>query len=172
MKRFIILLLLGVVSGLSGCATHIPQTAQEFREATAESRFATMETVVVKQPYRTVKQTFKKYSDKCLDRAVEVTSCVNNACSTSTREYTPTLLTTKPGFEMYLQLDMSNAISIGANDPPKNGMYILVVDVTPVDKKSTKVDLYSGKWGFSTIKKAVKGWATGKVKGCPDLMAS
>ena len=169
MKRLIMLPFLLAVAGLSACSMHIPQNAQEFRVGAAESGFAEIETIEVKRPYSTVVSTFKKYTNKCLSMAYQVSSCVNGACSSSVQTYTPTLITTKTATEMHVQLDVSNAHYLGDSEPPKNGMYILVLDAAPQGKKATRIQLYSGKWGYSGIKKAVLGWADGTVKGCPDL---
>jgi len=170
MKRLIILMFFSAAAVLSGCSMHHPQNAQEFRTAAVASSMASIETIEVKRPYKKVVKTFKKYTDKCLAKAYEITSCVNGACSTSVQTYTPTLISTRAGTELHLQLDMSNMMNVSTvSEIPENGMYVLVLDAVPVGKKTTKIELYSGKWGYSGIKKAVKGWASGEVKGCPDL---
>jgi len=173
MNKSIILILSVAILGLGGCSMHHPQNAQEFRTAAVASSMASIESIEVQRPYKKVVKTFKKYTDKCLAKAYEITSCVNGACSTSVQTYTPTLISTRAGTELHLQLDMSNAVNVSTvSEIPEKGMYVLVLDAVPVDKKTTRIELYSGKWGYTTIKKAVKGWATGEVKGCPDLTAT
>lgn len=155
---------------LSGCAMHHPQNAEEFRAGVLESSWTEVDSFEVKRPYKQVVSTFDKYTEKCLSKAIETTSCSNYGCNSYVQTYTPTLIANNAKMEMHIQLNMSNMVNISTtSEIPENGIYVLVTDAYPVNKNTTKVDMYQGKMGYATLKKAVKGWATGKVKGCPDL---
>jgi hypothetical protein len=59
--------------------------------------------------------------------------------------------------------------SIGnmAKEPP-DGNFYLVADATPLGKGRTRVQVYRS--GAVAIKEAVRNWANGNERGCPDPM--
>ena len=76
-------------------------------------------------------------------------------------------MVTKKRAELHLQEKMEGSIKV--HKEPKGGYYSLVVDATPLGKKKTRLDIYGPSIGKKTMIKAIKGWASGTVKGCPDL---
>ncbi|HJY75971.1 MAG TPA: hypothetical protein VKE95_05030, partial [Burkholderiales bacterium] len=55
---------------------------------------------------------------------------------------------------------------------PPGGLYYLVADATPVDKGTTRIDIYAPSMGTDTLVRAITGWATGDNLGCPDMTKS
>ena len=54
-------------------------------------------------------------------------------------------------------------------EPPANGMYMVVADITPLDGgKSTKLDVYSTQV-WRAIPNALKHWSNATNMGCPDF---
>lgn len=58
---------------------------------------------------------------------------------------------------------------MNVGEEPENGYYLLVVDAIPISKNKTKIVFYRPSMGFDTLITAIKGWASGKNLGCPDL---
>lgn len=58
---------------LSGCVTHHPQTAQEFRQAVPDAFLAEVETFVVDRPFEDVANTFQSMAPECLNVTVKTT---------------------------------------------------------------------------------------------------
>jgi hypothetical protein len=169
MKHTFTLISLFMAAFLSGCGT-IPQNAADFRTQVQESSMATVDTFEVKRPYQDVTKTFEKYVGKCLNVSMESTTCYNGGgCSTTVQNYNPTLMIGKSKMQLYVQVEMPNAVMLGSGKMPEKGMYIVVTDAEKVDSKTTKLDIYRGRFGYDTLQKAIRGWANGDIKGCPDL---
>ena len=155
---------------LSGCGT-MPQTADEFRKAIPGAFLGKFETLEVKRPFWKVAKAFKKMAPKCLDVTVKSTSSTNTGYGYTTSvthtTYKPTVVVTKKRAELHVQELIDGTIKVYKE--PKGGYYSLVVDATPINRKKTRLDIYGPSIGKKTMIKAIKGWASGKIKGCPDL---
>ncbi len=53
--------------------------------------------------------------------------------------------------------------------PPPEGFFIIVTDVYPIDKNTSRVDVQKHMPGYAGVIKAIRNWAEGTSKGCPDL---
>ncbi len=172
MKKFIVLSIVvpGLIAALAGCGA-MPLTADEFRLAVPKSFTGKVETFEVKRPFNAVARTFKKQAPKCLNKTVTTTSTTSGkygpVTSTYTVTYKPTVIVGKKKAELHVQQHTDNAMKVYKE--PEGGYYLLVVDADPVKKNRTRVDMYRPKVGYKVLIKAVKGWATGKNVGCPDL---
>lgn len=172
MKKFLILSLFATLLITTGCGA-MPQTPDEFRKAVPGSFSGMSESYEVNKSIGFVKGKFKKYANKCLDKRVTITSTSNTGynnmpmTSRTVIDYKPTLKLKKNSAELHIQ--QTNQSAISPRKMPEGGFYIGVVDATKLKKKKTKIDIYKGKWGNKTMWKAIKGWADGTVKGCPDL---
>jgi len=151
----------------SGCVTSHPQTADEFRKAVPGSFSAKVETFKVKRPYRRVSATFRKKAKKCLNVAIKTTSRTNMSYQQYTTTYKPTVIVKKNRTELHVQQHIDNTVKV--TKEPKGGYYLFVADAYPVSKNTTQIDLYRPAMGYKILTKAVKGWASGKNMGCPDM---
>lgn len=165
------LLVLGIM--LSGCSMKYPMSAEEFRKMAPESMFGEVETFEINRSMSKIAKTFKSRANACLNKRLERQSCVRSgyggtSCSTTIIDYNPTVRVSSRRVELHVQQEMEgNVITLG--EVPKNGMYLLVADVTPISRNKSKLVIYGGSWGSDTLKKAIRGWASGRSKGCPDL---
>lgn len=170
MKRLTLIL---IAMFISGCAGSMPQTADEFRKAIPQSSFGKVETFEVKRPLQDVARTFQKKADECLSKSIRTTSRTSTGYGVSSTTYTttykPTVLTRKEKVELNLQEHMEGGNIIKVYKEPEGGYYSLVLDATPVNKNTTRIDMYHGTIGNKLLIKAIKGWATGEITGCPDL---
>lgn len=153
---------------LAGCSGKKPMTAAEFREAVPGSFSARHEAYQVDRPLSKVADIFRKNGQKCLDKTIEsVTSGYMNYQRVVTN-YNPTVVITKDRAELHLQqMHETGVMYIG--DVPEGGYFMLVVDATPIDKNTTRIDIYRPAWGFGNLIAAVRGWTDGSNTGCPDM---
>lgn len=169
-RQFSLALVAGIL--ITGCAVApTPQNANEYRAGILKGGFGTsFETYEVNKPYANAVSTLKTKSDQCLNISLVETQCINNSCTDRDITYIPTLLSGKTKTELHVQWkrDPDDAIYLGGK-PPASGMYIAVVDLTPVSKTKTKVDVYAPNMVFTMVPTAVKNWLNGTNMGCPDF---
>ena len=156
---------------LSGCMGSMPQTAEEFRLALPGAFMGKTENVEINRSFKKVAKSFKKMVPKCLDKTVKRTSSTPGRYGPQTSvmitDYNPTVLITKNKAEIHLQEKMEGTFKV--YEEPEKGYYSMVVDATPAGKNKTRLDFYYPSGGKDVIVKAIKGWASGKIKGCPNL---
>ena len=166
--KFIVLMTyaLGILL-FTGCVSH-PQTAQEFRVAVPDAFMAEVETIEVNRPLSEVAKAFKKRAPKCLSVRVKTVSQSSTSYQVLVADYYPTVIVGEKKAELHLQRHYESGV-LNVSEEPKNGYYLLVVDAIPVSKNKTKVVFYRPSMGFDSLITAIKGWASGKNMGCPDL---
>lgn len=171
MKTIKIVITFLALALMSGCSMKYPLSADEFRQMLPGSTFGEVEKVTINRSLSKIAKTYKKKAKACLSKTIKSESCMNHGygmqCTTMITHYKPTLKISSKHIELHMQQDSPNMLPLG--EIPKDGLYTLVADITPVSKNKSKLVIYSGSFGSDTIKKALKGWATGKNKGCPDL---
>ncbi len=156
---------------LAACA--MPQNAKEFRidMKKSKSRFVKVDSYEVKRPFAEVAKTFQQNGERCLKKTIKTTSSTPSRYGpmvhTSITHYTPTVIVTDKRAELHFQVRHEGVVNVVKI--PEDGLYILVADAFPAGKKKTRVDMYYGTIGDKTLVKAIKGWADGTNKGCPDL---
>ena len=151
---------------LAGCFT-IPMSPDEYRAAIRNHKSGNVETFEVKRPIAEVARSFKRKAEECLSYDLAETKTPTIGFGSSTRVYAkakPTVLHSGPNAELHFQVK-----SVGnlAKEPP-GGNYYLVADAKAVGKDKTKVEIYS--YGMKAVAGAIRGWAHGDEKGCPDPM--
>ena len=152
---------------ITGCVKH-PQTAQEFRVAIPDAFMAEVETIEVNRPFDEVAKTFKKKAPKCLDVRIKTVSQSSTSYQVLIAQYHPTVVVSPKKAELHLQRHYESGV-MNVSEEPKNGYYLLVVDAVPISKNKTKIVLYRPSIGFDSLITYIKGWASGKNLGCPDL---
>ncbi|SHF92037.1 hypothetical protein SAMN04487965_2955 [Microbulbifer donghaiensis] len=153
---------------LSGCVSQHPQTVEEFRQAVPGAFMAKVETYEVDRPFSEVSGSFEKYAPKCLDVTIETESRTNMSYQYIVTDYNPTVVAGRDITELHLQRHHAQGV-MNVTKEPEGGYYLLVADATPVGKNNTRIDIYGPSRGFDVITRAIKGWASGKNMGCPDL---
>lgn len=153
---------------LSGCATHHPQSAEEFRQAVPRAYLAKTETFEVNRPLRDVAQTFQEKALECLNVTTKTTSQTNTSYQVIVTAYKPTVVVTEERAELHVQQHHKAGV-LKVTEEPEGGYYLLVTDAYPVDKNRTRVQLFGPSLGYDVLIRAVKGWASGENLGCPDM---
>ena len=165
MKRTLILVL-ALVAG--ACAVKHPQTADEFRQQIPSAFMGMKKTFDVKRPYRDVARTFQAKAPECLNTSVRMTERSATSSSNILTTYKPTVLVSDKKAEVHVQRTMKGNVIVPGTPPP-GGMYFVVADATPVDRGTTRIDIYGPSKGANAIIQAITGWATGENVGCPDM---
>ena len=159
-----------IVALVSGCGT-APKTAEEFRQMAPSSSFVKLEQFEVNRPFRQVAQTFRQRSEACLRVRVTTTSSggYRSGPSTFKQDYLPTARITRDRAELHVQQHIEGTNLIKVHEEPTGGYYLLVADAFPAGRNRTRIDLYRPTIGHDVLIKSIRGWATGKNLGCPDL---
>jgi hypothetical protein len=160
------------VTGLlvAGCAQQ-PQTAQEFREAIPGAFMGKVQTFEAKRPLAAVARTFQARAPECLNVAVRSVSQSSTSYQNILTVYHATVVNNPQKAELHLQRDFKSGVLVPGKVPP-GGLYYLVADATPVDKGTTRIDIYGPSVGTDTLIRAITGWANGDNLGCPDMTKS
>jgi len=162
------IIVLGLI--LSGCAGHMPQTADEFRQEVPGAFMGMVEKFEVDRPYTEVGKSFQKMAPQCLDVRIETTSQTNMSYQVIVTKWNPTVKITDQRAEMYIQQLHEKGV-LNVHEVPDKGYYMMVIDAIPVGKNSSQIVMYRASVGNKALVKAIKGWAAGKNIGCPDLTA-
>lgn len=152
---------------LAGCGS-VPQTAEEFRTAVTGAPLARIESLEVDRPIRDVTLTFQRKAPECFNVSVRTVSrsVLNN--HNSLIEYRATVVPGTTRTELHLQqLHKINAVY--SSKPPEGGAYIVVVDAHALPGNRTRLQTFGPSIGLDGVYRAIRGWATGKDMGCPDM---
>lgn len=152
----------------SGCVSHHPQTAQEFREAVPGAFSASFETFTVDRDFQDVALAFQQHAPQCLDIRIKTTSQTNMSYQVIVTKYNPTVRVTADRAELHIQQDHEQGV-LNVTEKPAGGYYLMVTDAYPVGEHQTRIDMYRPRMGYDHLAEAIKGWATGANDGCPDL---
>ena len=166
MRNLVFLVICAATPVLLGCVSH-PLTAQEFREAVPGSFSGAVEEFEVNRSVAAIGRTFKKKGPDCLDVTVETTSQTNMSYQHYKTTYKPSVAVSAQRAELHLQQKHSNTVNVSKQ--PEGGYFLLVADAEPLGAKRSRVTLYKPKFGYKTLIRAVKGWASGENTGCPDM---
>ena len=162
------IVVLGMV--LSGCAGHMPQTADEFRKEAPGAFMGMVEKFEVDRPHTEVGKSFQKMAPQCLDVRIKTTSQTNMSYQVIVTKWNPTVKVSDQKAELHIQQLHEKGV-LNIYEVPDKGYYMMVVDAIPLGKSSSQVVMYRSSVGNKALVKAIKGWAAGKNVGCPDLTA-
>ena len=153
---------------VTGCATHHPQTAEEFRQAAPGAFLGKKETFEVNRSFKDVARTFQKKAPQCLNVRVKTVSQTTTSYQVIVTRYKPTVLVSNQRAELHIQQHHESGV-LNVTKEPEGGYFLVVTDAYPVSKNKTKIVMYRPSMGYDVMIKAIKGWATGKNRGCPDM---
>ncbi len=127
-----------------------------------------VETFEVNRPFVDVAKAFKAMGPKCLDVRIKTISDTYQSHQVIVAKYTPTVIVTEKKAELFVQ-ERHEAGVLAVYKEPEKGHFLMVVDAIPLGKNKTQITMYRPAKGHDVMVKAIKGWATGKNMGCPDL---
>ena len=162
------IVVLGLI--LSGCAGHMPQTADEFRQEAPSAFMGMVEKFEVDRSYTEVGKSFQTMAPQCLDVRIKTTSQTNMSYQVIVTKWNPTVKITDQRAELHIQQLHEKGV-LNVYEVPDKGYYTMVIDAIPVGKNSSQIVMYRSSVGNKALVKAIKGWAAGKNIGCPDLTA-
>ena len=157
-----------MLSYLSACSIHHPQSAEEFRQAVPTAFMAGVETFEANRSFKEVSATFQKKAPQCLNIKTESVTQSSTSYHRVVTAYKPSVFISANKAELHLQQHHESGVT-SVSEEPKGGYYLFVVDITPVGKSKSKIDIYGPTMGYDTLIKAFKHWADGTNMGCPDL---
>ena len=159
-----------LAAALLAACVQMPQTAEEFRKAVPGAMMTKTESYEVNRPMQAVGATFRKRAPECLGVQVRTVSQTTTSYQNILTTYTPTVVVTGERAELHVQQLHKGGGVIYPQKPPEGGVYILVVDATPVSSNRTRVQLYGPSLSaYDVLYRAIRGWATGDNLGCPDM---
>jgi len=155
---------------LSGCAGHMPQTADKFRQELPGAFMGEVEKFKVNRAYTDIGKSFQQMAPQCLDVRIKTTSQTNMSYQVIVTKWNPTVKISDQRAELHIQQLHEKGV-LNIYEVPDKGYYMMVVDAIPLGKNSSEVVMYRSSVGNKALIKAIKGWAAGKDIGCPDLTA-
>ena len=167
MKKFLFTLTITTIL-TSGCATHHPQTAEEFRQAAPDAFMGKKETFEVNRAFKDVARTFQQKAPQCLNVRVKTVSQTTTSYQVLVTKYKPTVLVSNQRAELHIQQHHESGV-VKVTKEPEGGYYLVVTDAYPISKNKTKIVMYRPSMGYDVMIKAIKGWASGTNTGCPDM---
>lgn len=163
------ILLMGVAGFvLSACSIQYPQTAAEFRKALPDSMMGTREEVISSRSLAEITATFKKMAPQCLNVKIRTEERSGSSYHVVVTNYKPTVIAGAQKVELHVQMTHETGVITPGKVPP-GGLYLMVIDVTPMASGKSKAVFYRPSIGYGTMVKAITGWVTGENVGCPDL---
>ena len=173
MRRFAVIVATLATLLLAGCVG-FSITPNDMRKTAKSSSFASHETVVISQPFQSVVNSISSRAPGCLRGRIKTSTTQGSAAygyttSTHYNTYTPSVVVRGQRAELHLQQLVEGTILLGENKDrlPKNGWYIMVVDITP-QAGGTRIEFYRT-MNLDIVVAAIKQWASNTGRGCPDL---
>lgn len=154
---------LALLLALSGCAINTPD---EYRNVIRGSRFGSVTAVDVARPLSAVTGSFKKKAAECLHYELQETR--KGTIGSSTRTYAIARGTVrKEGARSTLLFQVKSVGNLAKE--PEGGNFFLVADAE-ARGQGTRVTIYRATTVASAVGEAVRAWAEGRERGCPDPM--
>lgn len=160
---------------ISGCmTTSVAKDPIEYRQQITQSPGARnkIEKYQVNRSFSAITSTLQKKSKECLnysfDRNFSYAMSGATGSNVSHITYKPKIITSKIKTELYVQMNITGDVYLSYT-PPKDGVYILVADITSVENNKSQVDLYYNPYKAEILPTAIKSWIKGNDTGCPDL---
>ena len=161
---------IAIFSILAGCAGHMPQTADEFRNELPSAFLGEVEKFQVNRSYTEIGKSFQKMVPQCLDVRIKSVSQTNTSYSVVVTKWNPSVKINDQKAELHIQQLHEQGV-LNVYEVPDKGYYMMVVDAVPLGKNSSEIIMYRSSVGNKALIKAIKGWAAGEKTGCPDLTA-
>lgn len=157
------LMLLGIMSFLLiGCVS-TPQNPEEFKQFVPGFMFGKTDKLTVNSSLDEITATFEEKSRECLNVKVNYRIGPNDSAII----YRSRVERDKSRTQLILQYEYTRAATL--NKQAEGGDYYVVVDATPAGGSKTTLDMYWVTHANDILINAIKDWARGKVKGCPDM---
>src|SRR5688572_32932598 len=144
-------LILAAALAALGCSMTAPLTRKEFIDAVDKGKGpAKAGTYMVARAFNDVFKTLAANSTKCLDKTVKRSGGAAGAAHASSTRYVPNISRPSPGKAAFSLQVLHHPRGVGVKQPD-DGVYVMAADVSSVDGKKTKVDVWYATWGYSQI---------------------
>jgi hypothetical protein len=153
---------------VAGCATPMPQTADEFRQVAPGAFMVQVQSFEVGRSVREVGESFRRRAPECLSVTIRTTSSAPGSYQVIDARYKPTVIVGKDRAELHLQQKHLKGV-LTVRKEPEDGHYLFVVDATPAGRHAAKVQIIGPSRGYDVVVRAIKAWADGSSSGCPDM---
>lgn len=156
---------------VGGCTFDIyeaPKSAEEFRQYSSDSRWTVVERHDVARPFDEVVESWRQRSQACLEVEVNGYSHAGGSSTAWVYTYNPAVMLDggRAVLQLQRQMQVTNMISLSVE--PDDGFFILVADAIAVDRNTTRIELYRAA-NHDVLSTAVRSWASGESRACPDL---
>ncbi|MFZ5628940.1 MAG: hypothetical protein ACOY5B_07410 [Spirochaetota bacterium] len=149
-----------IVSAMAiSCAN--PKTAAEYRKVAESSMFGKVDKFIATQDYGKVVQILKSKSAECLNYKIE-RSGGGQVSSTMT----VTAKFSGGAKQSELVVNYEDVVHNITGDTSSGKNFLLVADIKPESKGKTNIGIY--RTVAAGMAEALKTWANGDVRGCPD----
>ncbi|MDH4325175.1 MAG: hypothetical protein OEW90_13645 [Betaproteobacteria bacterium] len=152
----------------AGCASPMPQTADEFRQMAPGAFMVQVQSFEVKRTVREVGESFRRRAPECLSVTIRTTSSAPGSYQVIETRYKPTVVASADRAELHLQQKHLKGV-LAVRKEPEDGHYLFVIDATPAGRGVAKVQIIGPSRGYDVVVKAIKAWADGSSAGCPDM---
>lgn len=158
---------------LAGCST-APKTPVEFRSAAAAGTGPyAYESFTVDRSSQDVIKTFRDRASECLNttvvRETEWNQRMGLKATTTDIIWRATVNAKDGGGELVVRTEVVGDNVLLLQESPEGGFYSFIADVASSGAGSSKIDAYFHDGADNELLNAVKKWADGTGKRCPDL---
>ncbi|MDH5301624.1 MAG: hypothetical protein OEW58_09705 [Gammaproteobacteria bacterium] len=173
-KTLASVLAVATLTSACGMMMKVPMTTEELRQGVLEGNGKPTEVYSVSKPFNDVSKNLSDKANQCLSVKIKSTTTMSNGGEIIKYiTYKPSVNVKKNYVEIALQVKEEGAFTLVKPDMPNDGMFIVLADIKSSGKSNTNLDLYYAKMGifnpYEKIVTALKGWADGSIRGCPDL---
>lgn len=157
---------------LAGCGTYA-MSAAEYREARSQRASGDRDRFEVPRPYADVAATLQRKAAQCLNYTASIRTRATmrgyevNGGGTFVHQAKSTVVVRPDHAELSFQVKTTPYPSYPP--VPPDGIFLLVADVYPAGKDRTRIEIVRARVGV--VAEAIRNWASGQDKGCPDALA-
>ena len=151
---------------ISGCSA-IPQTPDEFvaafKDVNGEGAFNSKTSEIIPSSLKLSSDRLKTKLVPCL---IGTTTVTHNLIETSKQVWTAKINNCRKLSRLTVQIDYKTGFIAASNKPPKDGVYIAVIDLSYISKNKTKATYYYGAISKNSVIEPAKKILRGKKGRC------
>jgi hypothetical protein len=150
--------------GAAGCVQFAASRGELMTLADQREGGFDREEVVVEVPFDRLASHLERRANECLDRESETVIASPTMYAVIRNRYQPEMTQTSPTQAQFSLLWFSSGVNV-----PREGAYVVGVDMKQESSSSTHVVVAFPDNGRSDIWEAVRAWARGEEADCPEI---